>query len=73
MFASCSVRRISEPEAGKDSSAVTEPKTDIQTAVAPEITQHAETEAPAEISESARITLCRRIFRMTARSGATCA
>ena len=53
MLASCSVRRISEPEAGKDSSAVTEPKTDIQTAAAPEITQPAETEAPAEDGEKA--------------------
>ena len=53
MLASCSLRRISEPEAGKDSSAVTEPKTDIQTAAAPEITQPAETEAPAEDGEKA--------------------
>ena len=47
MLASCSLRRINETDAGKDSSAVTEPKTDIQTAAAPEITQPAETEAPA--------------------------
>lgn len=53
MLASCSVRRINETDAGKDSPAVTEPKTDIQTAAAPEVTQPAETEAPAEDGEKA--------------------
>ena len=53
MLASCSLRRINETDAGKDSSAVTEPKNDIQTSAAPEITQPAETEAPAEDGEKA--------------------